>query len=109
MYSINSRSDAYMPTLLLLDTSSLKVFVRHREVPFHLLQRLVSDGINSKLLLALSEVQPQPAPGRVSRSLAKEVGHLQAAIAARQRCLICIILRVHLERYHRNVQRCPVT
>ena len=54
----NPSSNAYMPTLLLFDTSSLEVFVRHREVRLHLLQRLISDNVDSKLLLALSEVEP---------------------------------------------------
>ncbi|RYP04378.1 hypothetical protein DL764_004472 [Monosporascus ibericus] len=49
------------------DTGSLEVFVRYHEVRLHLLQRLISDGIDSKLLFALSKVKPQLTPGRVPR------------------------------------------
>ena len=84
-----------MPTLLLLDTGNLEVFVRHREVRLHLFQRCIGDGVDSKLLLALGEVEPQLAPGRVPRSLAKESGHLRAAIAAGQGRLVGIILGGH--------------
>lgn len=82
-----------MSTLLLLDTGNLEVLVRHREVRLHLLQGLISDGVDSKPLLALSEVEPQLAPGQVPRSLAKETGHLRATIAARQGRLVRIVLR----------------
>jgi hypothetical protein len=47
----DSGSNTYMPTLLLLDTGNLEVFVSHGEVRPHLLQRLISDGVDSKLLL----------------------------------------------------------
>ncbi len=102
-------SNAYMPTLLLFDAGNLEVIIRHREVRLHLLQRLIRDGVDSKLLLALSEVEPQLAPGRVPRSLAKEVGHLRAAIAARQGCVVSIVLRGHFGHYHREcaeIQKC---
>lgn len=94
-----------MPTLLFLDTDSLEVFVRHREVRLHLVQCLIGDGVNSELLLAFSKVEPQLAPCRVPGSLAKEIGHLGAAIAARQGCLVRIILGSHFRRYHRDVHK----
>lgn len=85
-----------MSSALLFDASNLKVLIRDHKVGLHLLQCLGRDGVDSKLALALSEAEPQLAPCRMARSLAKELGHFRAAIAARQGCLVRIVLRSHL-------------
>lgn len=81
-----------MSSTLLLDTSGLKVLICNLKVGPHLFQCLGRNGINSEFFLGLSEAEPQLTPGRMARSLAKELGHFHAAIAARQGCLVRIVL-----------------
>jgi hypothetical protein len=64
---------------------------------FHLFQCLGRDVVNSEFSLALSEAEPQLTPGRMARSLAKELGHFHAAIAACQGCLVNIVLGSHFD------------
>ena len=47
-----------VPPPLLLNAGNLKVRVRNNEVVAHLLERLFRDGLNPKLFLLLSQVQP---------------------------------------------------
>lgn len=75
----------------LLDTRSFKVIVGHDEVSPHLVQGLRSNGIDTQLVLSLSKTQPELAPGRMPRPLAEELGHLSAAVAACQGCLVDIV------------------
>lgn len=86
-----------MSSTLLLNTSNLKVLICDLKVGPHLFQCLRRDCVNSKFSLALSEAEPQLAPGRMARSLAKELGHFRAAIAARQGCLVSIVLGGHFD------------
>ena len=84
-----------MSPTLLLDTSNLKVVICDLKVSPHLFQCLGRDGVNSEFSLALSEPEPQFTPGRMARSLAKELGHFLATIAACQGCLVSIVLGGH--------------
>lgn len=81
----------YMTSNPLLDTRSFKVIVGHDEVSPHLVQGLRSNGIDTQLVLSLSKTQPELAPGRMPRPLAEELGHLSAAVAACQGCLVDIV------------------
>lgn len=81
----------YMTSNILLDTCSFKVVVSHGKVSPHLVQSLRSDDIDPQLVLSLGKTQPELAPDRVPRSLAEELGHLCAAVAACQGCLVDIV------------------
>lgn len=48
----------HMTTNLLLMARNLKVLVSNSEMSPHLLERLVGDGVDAELLLALGEVEP---------------------------------------------------
>ena len=63
---------SYMATLLLLNTSRLKVLISHGEVRPHLLKGLVGDALDTQLLLALSEPEPKLSPSRMTGSLTEE-------------------------------------
>lgn len=80
-----------MSTNLLLHTGHLKVLIGNSQVSLHLLQSFGSNGINTQLLLALSQTQPELAPGRVTRALAKESGHLFAAVAGGEGGLVRVV------------------
>lgn len=83
-----------MSTTLLLHTRNLKVLIRNLKMSLHLLQGLIGNGIDAKLLLALCEAEPQLAPGRVPRSLAEELGHGGAAVPRRERGLVAVERRL---------------
>lgn len=89
----------YMTSNLLFDTRSFKVIVGHGKVSPHLVQSLRSNGIDTQLGFSLGQTEPKLAPGRVPRPLAEELGHLSAAVAACQGCLVDIVraLLRHLE------------
>ena len=70
----------------LLYQSNLKFLIHNLKAIPHLFQRLGRDGAYSEFSLALREAEPQLPPGRMPRSLAKEPGHFQAAIAGCQGC-----------------------
>ena len=77
-----------MSALLLLDAGRLKVLVGQGKVGLHLLEGLGGDEVEAELLLALGEVEPELAPGRVSGALAEELGHLGAALPSREGGLV---------------------
>lgn len=85
----------HVSAALLFNTSDLKVLISQLQVSLHLLQSLRCDRVDSQLLLALSKTEPQLAPCRVSAALAEKLGHLGAAVAARQGCLVGIVGRRH--------------
>lgn len=89
-------SRAYMSATLLLDTGDLKVPIGNLEMGPHLVQGLVGDGVDAEFLLAFCEAEPQPAPSRMTRALAEELGHLGAAVAARQGRLVSVVGGSHL-------------
>lgn len=95
-----------MSSTLLLDTSNLKILICDLKVGPHLFQCLGRDFVNSEFSLALSEAEPQLTPGRMARSLAKELGHFQAAIAACQGCLVSIVLGGHFFCAHKKLRCC---
>lgn len=90
-----AKTDAVLPTYMtsnpLFNTRSFKVIISHDKVSLHLLQSLRSNGIDAQLVLSLGKAQPKLAPGRVPRSLAEELRHLSAAVAACQGCLVDIV------------------
>lgn len=81
----------YMTSDSLLNTRSFKIVVGHDKVSPHLVQGLRSNGVDAQLVLSLGKAQPELAPGRVSRTLAEELRHLSAAVAACQGCLVDIV------------------
>lgn len=81
----------HMTSNPLLDARSFKVIVGHGKVSPHLVQSLRSNGVDTQLVFSLGKAQPELAPGRVPRPLAEELGHLSAAIAACQGCLVAIV------------------
>lgn len=80
-----------MSAALLLDASNFKVLISYSEVSTHLLKSLISNGVDSKLLLALSKAKPELTPGRVTRALAEKLRHGRAAVAGGQRRLVAVI------------------
>lgn len=86
-----------MSTNLLLHTGHLKVLIGNSQVSLHLLQSLGSDGIDTQLLLTLSQSQPELAPGRVTRSLTEESRHLFAAVAGGEGGLVRVVRGSHFD------------
>lgn len=95
---------------LFLDSGDLKVLVSHHQMLLHLLERLIADLLNSKLFLCLSQVEPQLAPRRVSRTLAEKLRHFRRAVSSCERGLIRVkdggaILGLHLADLALQVER----
>ena len=55
--------DTYMSAALLLHAGHLEILIGDLEMSPHLLEGLVRDGVDPEFLLALSEAEPQLAPG----------------------------------------------
>jgi hypothetical protein len=82
-----------MSATLLLHAGNVKVLIGHHKVSPHLLQGLVRDSIDPQLPLALSQPEPELAPGRVPRSLAEELRHGGAAVAGGESGLVAVVWR----------------
>lgn len=70
-----------MAATLLLHGSDLEVVIGKDEMLLHLSDGLIRDGIDTKFLLSLGEVEPELTPSAVARALTEKFLYLIAGVA----------------------------